>query len=51
MNRKTGLILMIAVVCGLGAMFASSRILTPSAVVPTRQASMRKGAAQPGNRT
>lgn len=27
MNRKTGSILMIAVVCGLGAMFASSRML------------------------
>src|SRR4051794_11031662 len=39
MNRKTGSILMIAVVCGLGAMFASSRMLAggQAASVETQQ--------------
>jgi pilus assembly protein CpaB len=39
MNRKTGSILMIALVCGLGAMFASSRMLvgSPAASVEMQQ--------------
>ena len=39
MNRKTGSILLIAVVCGLGAMFASSRMLagSPAPAVETQQ--------------
>ena len=39
MNRKTGSILMIAVVCGLGAMLASSQMLagSPAPAVETQQ--------------